>query len=64
MTHHEERFHLILMLYGNLLDIQYTCVSTSLDAAMLLNSLEDLPSVVAVARVGRETVGDEERLHE
>jgi hypothetical protein len=58
-THHEEGLHFIFLLGGNFVNVDNTGISASLDAAMLFDCLENLPSLLSVARITGQPKGYE-----
>lgn len=62
-AYHHESFHFILVLYRQLVDIHNGGVAAAFNFAVLFDSLEDVPAVLAILYVARKAIGDEERFH-
>ena len=57
-TYHEERLHLIVVLRGDLVDIENGRIPAALHATVLFDRLEYSPTVIAVADVSGQPERD------
>jgi hypothetical protein len=60
-THKEKRLHLVLVPRWHLVDVDDRRVSAARDPTMLLDCLEYIPAVIAVALISREPERDKQR---
>jgi len=63
LANHQERFHLIFLFRRVSIDVDDGCISASLDTAMLLNRLEDSPTVITVTFITSESESNEDRFN-